>query len=408
MIREKILIVDDDIGIINTMVDILSRNSDDYEIFQTVKSTKALEIAKNKLPDLIIADWQMPKISGIELICELKLIPELQQIPVIICTGSMTKSEDLKTALEAGAVDFIRKPIDETELVSRVKSMLLISNNYKEIKAQKEEIEKQGIFMKTLLDTVPYPGFYYTKDGLCKGFNRKFNDEFHAMIEKPLEISVYQFFINDGVDIHIKNDKIILETGDFINYESSVTYADKEKHDILFSKAAFKNPQNEIIGIICLMIDISEIKATTAKIIESQKRELAAVALRLLQAYEMNEKVISDIKQINQHTDKKGNDLINSLIGIYRINSGESAWDEFDIRFKQVYNNFYENLNKKFPELTLNERKLCAFIRLDMTTKDIASVTFQNPESIDMARYRLRKKLNLSKDDNLNAFISSI
>ncbi|MCD4747537.1 MAG: hypothetical protein K8R58_14675, partial [Bacteroidales bacterium] len=65
--------------------------------------------------------------------------------------------------------------------------------------------------------------------------------------------------------------------------------------------------------------------------------------------------------------------------------------------------------NNKFPDLTANEKKLCAFLRLNMTTKDISAITHQTSNSIEVARTRLRKKLNLSnKDINLVTFISQI
>jgi DNA-binding CsgD family transcriptional regulator len=61
------------------------------------------------------------------------------------------------------------------------------------------------------------------------------------------------------------------------------------------------------------------------------------------------------------------------------------------------------------PELSLNERRLCAFLRLNMTTKEIASITGQSPRSIEVARTRLRKKLNLTNSDtSLTDFLSHI
>ena len=69
----------------------------------------------------------------------------------------------------------------------------------------------------------------------------------------------------------------------------------------------------------------------------------------------------------------------------------------------------YRNLNEKFPNLTENEKKLCALLRLDMNTKDIASITRQNPSSIEVARTRLRKKLNISNTDiSLNNFLAKL
>ena len=70
---------------------------------------------------------------------------------------------------------------------------------------------------------------------------------------------------------------------------------------------------------------------------------------------------------------------------------------------------FYKALNKKFPDLTNNERKLCAFLRLNMSTKEISAITFQSVHSITIARSRLRKKLNITHSDiSLTDFLLSI
>jgi DNA-binding CsgD family transcriptional regulator len=66
-------------------------------------------------------------------------------------------------------------------------------------------------------------------------------------------------------------------------------------------------------------------------------------------------------------------------------------------------------LNEKFPDLSPSERRLCAFLKLDMTTKEISAITHQNAKSIDVARTRLRKKLNLTgTDHNLITFLAHL
>ncbi len=75
------------------------------------------------------------------------------------------------------------------------------------------------------------------------------------------------------------------------------------------------------------------------------------------------------------------------------------AWEEFEYRFQQIYSGFYERLNQEHPDLTLNERRLCAFLKLDMTTKEISDITGQSIRAVNMARFRLRQKLNLTNTD---------
>ena len=74
------------------------------------------------------------------------------------------------------------------------------------------------------------------------------------------------------------------------------------------------------------------------------------------------------------------------------------AWDEFELRFGQMNSGYYERLRKRFPDLTLNERRLCAFLSLDMTTKEITNITGQSIRAVNIARTRIRKKNWLFSD----------
>lgn len=85
------------------------------------------------------------------------------------------------------------------------------------------------------------------------------------------------------------------------------------------------------------------------------------------------------------------------------------AWEEFEYRFQQLHSGFYDRLNHRFPDLTINERRLCAFLILDMTTKEISDITGQSVRAVNMARIRLRNKLGLTHTDkDLFAFLSSL
>jgi len=125
MINPQILVIDDEAGNVEIIVEILK--NENYNLLIALSGENGYEIAVNELPDLIITDWDMPGLSGIETIKLLKKNTLTEQIPVIVATGKMLKSEDLKTALEAGANDYVRKPIDKIELIARTQSVLKIS-----------------------------------------------------------------------------------------------------------------------------------------------------------------------------------------------------------------------------------------------------------------------------------------
>ena len=130
----KILIIDDEVMHLEAIIDIIEEAGCNYEIFSAFNGKEALEITQKEMPDLIITDWEMPKMNGIEFIEQLKNEKKFIDIPVIMCTGIMTTSKNLETALKVGAVDYIRKPIDKIELIARIKANLHLAEKYKEIK----------------------------------------------------------------------------------------------------------------------------------------------------------------------------------------------------------------------------------------------------------------------------------
>lgn len=106
---------------------------------------------------------------------------------------------------------------------------------------------------------------------------------------------------------------------------------------------------------------------------------------------------------------KNDQDVIQKIILDIKNAQDDDIWKEFEVRFSQVYNDFYERLNIKYPDLTINEKRICAFLRLNMTTKEICALTRQSYNSLNVARARLRKKLNIQNEEiNLVTFLENI
>ncbi len=147
------------------------------------------------------------------------------------------------------------------------------------------------------------------------------------------------------------------------------------------------------------------------KMVEAQKREVAAVSLRNIQNDEFKHKYISELKQVKNLLKNDPNTVeayLNRIIGELNQDFSENSWNQFESRIKENDQEFYRNLSAKHPNLTPAEIKLCFFLRLNMSTKEIASMTFQTYDSVRIARTRLRKKINLSSDDNLVGYLFSI
>ncbi len=143
--------------------------------------------------------------------------------------------------------------------------------------------------------------------------------------------------------------------------------------------------------------------------LEVKNKELATNVMYQIQKNEMVESIVQKLLHHSPQFRKENQELIQSIIHDLEKTMEENVWNEFELRFQHVHNDFYQKLNELHPELSPNERRLCAFLRLNMTTKEIAAITGQTQRSIEVARTRLRKKLSLTNSDQgLIEFLSGL
>jgi len=141
--------------------------------------------------------------------------------------------------------------------------------------------------------------------------------------------------------------------------------------------------------------------------LEFRNKEIATNVMYLLKKNEFITATAEKLKESRLNFKKENQKLIEQIIRDLLLNSSRDVWKEFEVRFQEVHTNFYSNLNKKIPDLTPNEKKICAFLSLNMSTKDISAITYQSVRSINMARFRLRKKMKLDSDENLVIYLSN-
>jgi adenylate cyclase len=133
----RILVVDDN----ETNRDILMTRLEKhgYELLQAADGEEALASVKQHLPDLLLLDVEMPKLDGFEVCRRLKSDPSLPFIPIILCTARAA-SQDVVTGLDAGADEYLTKPIDQAALVARVRSMLRVKTLHDQVQAQANDL----------------------------------------------------------------------------------------------------------------------------------------------------------------------------------------------------------------------------------------------------------------------------
>jgi DNA-binding CsgD family transcriptional regulator/tetratricopeptide (TPR) repeat protein len=133
--------------------------------------------------------------------------------------------------------------------------------------------------------------------------------------------------------------------------------------------------------------------------IEMKDKQLATEVLYRIQNNEVVREMVQKLMEIKIQPPKEARVSIDKVVQHLERSIEDKAWDDFELRFLQVHTNFYNRLHQHCPDLSVQQRRLCAFVKLNMTTKDIAAITGQSPHSILVARSRLRKKLGLQDTD---------
>ncbi|RKY99480.1 MAG: response regulator [Ignavibacteriae bacterium] len=141
---KRILVIDDLPENVFLLKDRLEHEG--YEVLTADCGNSGIEIATEEIPDLILLDVMMPDINGFEVCKTLVNDSRTSGIPILLVTAK-TDAEDTKEGLDAGAFDYIKKPINKIELIARVKSALKLSDANKLL----VEVEKRTTFFATVV-----------------------------------------------------------------------------------------------------------------------------------------------------------------------------------------------------------------------------------------------------------------
>lgn len=139
------------------------------------------------------------------------------------------------------------------------------------------------------------------------------------------------------------------------------------------------------------------------------KNELTNYALHLVEKNEFLDYIkarLSEIKLTSKNIDLK-KEITSLELKIYQNVNIQNDMSEFQRKVEQISEGFYYSLQEKHNYLTKNEQRLSALLRLNLSSKEIASILNISVKSVDQSRYRLRKRLGLAKDENLTSFLNS-
>jgi tetratricopeptide (TPR) repeat protein len=142
--------------------------------------------------------------------------------------------------------------------------------------------------------------------------------------------------------------------------------------------------------------------------LEFKNKELASYTLNLIQKNEILEDLKKAVDDIRTTPDGQVKQKLTSLVNMVNYSFHlDKDWENFKMHFEQVHQNFFKKLLESHPDLSANDLKLCALIKLNMDNRGIASMLNISQESAKVARHRLRKKLDLSAEQTLIAFLAT-
>ncbi len=150
----KVLLVDDQVDHLRVLVSIIENHLPGFTIFQAQSGKDVLHILENNIPDIIISDWEMPNMSGLELASTLQQSSSTSSIPIIIVSGINVTASNLKQAFESGAVDFLRKPVNPIELLARINAAITIALEHQKLLNEREQKILENAMLSSELKSV--------------------------------------------------------------------------------------------------------------------------------------------------------------------------------------------------------------------------------------------------------------
>ncbi|HZV68837.1 MAG TPA: triple tyrosine motif-containing protein [Saprospiraceae bacterium] len=236
---------------------------------------------------------------------------------------------------------------------------------------------------------------------------------FHAQarIRDGIESNVVSYVFRIPPPWYLTTTAKVMYALCILGFFSGFIFRQRIKFESEKAKLTFTHQEKEAIAIR----EVEQSKAALSEIqhekleveIKYKNQELALTTMHLVQKAEILLAVQEGLHQIrekspDQSVKKEVQQLLNMVNFDVKL---DEDWEHFAHHFDQVHVDFLKHLRERFPQLSTSDLKLCAYLRMNLSTKEIAPLLNISVRGVEGSRYRLRKKLDLSNDANLTEFI---
>ncbi len=383
----RLLLIDDRAENLFILEEIIDLHLPGCKVFSSTSAKEGLTIAAREMPDGILVDFQMPEMDGVELCKRVKSDPKLNSIPVIMITAHQTTPSIRIRGLEAGAVDFISRPVDGVELTMKLKGVLSTRKRETELIREKRELESSFALQtkrlerteelyQTLFDSAGDAIVFHDEDGLILDVNQQARQLLRCASPVLFGVSLFDLLPDSSSECFMNNIKL-LQKKDNIVFECPFEACDE--------KESFVSVRSNILNVsgarfvLSTFRDITQQKKSQQELlIAKQKAEesnrsksefLANMSheirtplngimgmLQLMQTTTLNSEQ-KEYSQVGLNSCKRLTRLLSDILDLSKIEAGKMSIENRPFCFPDIMQSvnelFRESLDNKDIELTI-------------------------------------------------------
>ena len=187
-------------------------------------------------------------------------------------------------------------------------------------------------------------------------------------------------------------------------------YGDWQKKKLLRQKSIYEKKQRQMSVEHQLEMEQNEkeiIRLKNEKLeaeIMLKTKELVDTSMQLVERSDALSKVKEELQKLYKNTNEN-HDIKKTIHLLNDIEKNSASWEKFAVHFDEINNNFLKNLKSHFPKLTNTDLKVCAYLQLNLASKEIAQLMNITVRGVEISRYRLRKKLGLNTEQSIAEFL---